>query len=310
MGLFSMNYDKPGKGVDENAPEKRGFFQFWDIYFRKFSRFVRANLLYVVTLIPTFLIIFFLVGIISSSILSADGIQNFLMQSAEQSANDLGDAAMAQEYFMQTLGLLDVILRFVLSFLYVILWGAGPATAGMTFIMRNYANEQHAWIFSDFKDAVKENWKQSLAVFLIDIIVFILFFVAIRVYSGMDGIMRSLQYVIWVFGVVYTMMHFYIYPMMVTFRLSLKDLYRNALLFAIGALPSNVLALFLVLLVNIGPAYLALRFAGDYLILVLFVLAILQVVMFLSFSCFIVNFNTYPKMKKYMLNVVKEKEEA
>ncbi len=309
MGLFSMNYDKPGKGVDENAPQKRGFFQFWDIYTRKFSRFVRANLLYSLALIPTFVIIFFIVGIVSSSILSGDGVQNFLHQIAMKSAEGLGDAAMAQEFFTQLLVGLDVVMRCAMATLFVVLWGAGPATAGMTFIMRNYANEEHAWIFSDFKDAVKDNWKQSLLVFVIDIIAFILLFVAIRVYSGMGGAAANLQYIIWVIGILFTIMHFYLYPMMVTFELSLKDLYRNALLFAIGALPSNVLTLALVVLVNLGPIYLILKFAGDFLVLTLFIFAILQMVMLLSFSVFMINFNTYPKMKKYMLNVVKEKEE-
>ncbi len=308
MGLFS-SYDKPGKGVDENAPQKRSFFRFLDIFTRKFNRFVRANLLYAVTLIPTFVLVFFLVGIVSSSVLSTDGIQNFLSSVAEATAQEMGDASLAQEFSQQLLVLFDVLARFILSFLFVVLWGAGPATAGMTYVMRNYANEEHAWIFSDFKDAVKENWKQSTAVFGIDILAFLLFYLAIRVYSGMPGFMGVLQYVVWVFIALYTMMHFYIYPMMVTFTLPLKDLYRNALLFAVGALPSNVLTLAILLLVNVGSVFLVFQFSGDLMLLLLFVLLILQIVVLLSFSSFLVNFNTYPKMKKYMLNVAKEKDE-
>ena len=33
-----------------------------------------------------------------------------------------------------------------------------PFVAGLTYVTRNYAREEHAFIFSDFKDSVKENW--------------------------------------------------------------------------------------------------------------------------------------------------------
>ena len=38
----------------------------------------------------------------------------------------------------------------------------GPFTPGLCYVTRNWARDEHAFIFSDFKDAVKENWKQGL----------------------------------------------------------------------------------------------------------------------------------------------------
>lgn len=50
FGLF--DYSKEGPGVDKNAPKKKGFVVFFEIYFRKFWKLICANLLYVLFTIP------------------------------------------------------------------------------------------------------------------------------------------------------------------------------------------------------------------------------------------------------------------
>jgi uncharacterized membrane protein YesL len=51
MGLFG-GYDKNGPGVSKNEPEKKAFFRFFELYFRKFWKLMVANLLYVVVSLP------------------------------------------------------------------------------------------------------------------------------------------------------------------------------------------------------------------------------------------------------------------
>lgn len=51
-GFFGIDYNKPGPGVSKNEPEKKRFFVFWEIYFRKFFKLVIANLLYVLVSLP------------------------------------------------------------------------------------------------------------------------------------------------------------------------------------------------------------------------------------------------------------------
>ncbi len=300
MGLFARSFDKPGKGIDPNAPQKRSFFRFMDILNRKMSHLMRVNLIYSLTLIPTFIMVFFLVGIISSRILSIPNLESMVQNIASNYAASIGEAGMAEEYFLKTLAGLDVFFRFVLSYLFVILWGMGPATAGATYVWRNFAREEHAWVWNDFKDALKSNFKQSAAVFFIDILAFFLFYITITVYSKMTGWMGLLQYVSWMVLAIYTMMHFYLYPMMVTFRLSLKELYHNALLFTLGKLPSNLLVLGILLLTHLGSLFLAIRFGGNFFLLFALGILLLEILILLSFSGLLINFNTYPKMKKYM----------
>ena len=52
-GFLGMGgYAKPGKGVKRNRPEKKRFFQFFELYFRKFGRMVLLNLLYLLYCLP------------------------------------------------------------------------------------------------------------------------------------------------------------------------------------------------------------------------------------------------------------------
>ena len=46
-GFLGMgNFQKPGKGVKKEEPEKKRFFQFFDLFFRKITRLIQLNLLY------------------------------------------------------------------------------------------------------------------------------------------------------------------------------------------------------------------------------------------------------------------------
>ena len=59
MGLFSYkSYYKPGKGIEKDAPEKNAFFRFFEIYGRKFWRFIEVNFIYLVILLPILLTVY------------------------------------------------------------------------------------------------------------------------------------------------------------------------------------------------------------------------------------------------------------
>ena len=78
------------------------------------------------------------------------------------------------------------------------------------------------------------------------------------------------------------------------------------MIFALGKLPSNVFIIAILLLIQLGPAYLSLQYGGKYYALLLIIAMILELVIFLSVSSFLVNFNAYPKMKKYMMENTEE----
>lgn len=289
MGLFFRSYLKEGPGVSPDEPQKRSFFRFFSLFGRKFSHFIRANLLYCVSLIPTFVIVFFLM-----SYITVNSIEPIYAQVGDESGTGTT--------------MLTMLFSLLFSLLYVSIMGGGPVTAGITYVMRNFAREEHAWIWSDFKDNVKSNFKQSSIVFVTDIIVVLLLFVASYVYKQIGGTIGCLRYFLYVIGIMFALMHMYIYPLMVTFELPLKDLYKNALIFAFGKLPSNLfVALVLTVIHVVFPVALVLC-GGKYFMLCLFVFVIAELLILPIFSAFLVNFNVYPKMKKYMLDVVEKRK--
>ena len=281
MGLFSRSYYKEGPGVDPDEPQKRSFFRFFDIFKRKLGHFAKANLLYSLVCIPAFVIIFFLMSYMTSSAVSL----------------------LFPELKDSTIGVL--FLTVIFSAFYIAVMGAGPVTAGFTFIMRNYAREEHAWVWSDFKDTFKSNFKQGIVVFIIDIVVTILVFIASYVYVQLSGGIAYLRYVLYVLAGIYAIMHFYIYQLMITYDLSIMDIMKNSLIFALIKLPVNLLMLIVQFLIHIAlPVFIILKFAVSmqFTLIIAVVLMVLELALTQSFTSFMVNFGVQGTIKKFMSN--------
>ncbi len=59
MGLFSYkSYYKPGKGVEKDAPKKNAFFHFFELYGRKFWRFIEVNFIFLLVMLPILLAVY------------------------------------------------------------------------------------------------------------------------------------------------------------------------------------------------------------------------------------------------------------
>lgn len=286
MGFFSHHYDKPGPGVDPDAPKKRSFFRFFEILSRKFWKIGQVNLIYSIVIIPIFLIL--------------------MTASTTVVGNLAGVFGMSDEESMSAALLVGGL---IFTNLFIAAWGAGPVTAGISYIMRNYSREEHAWVWTDFKDEAKSNFKQATIVLVIDLIMIFVFNAALSFYSGAEGSLGIFKYVVWAIILVYTLMHFYIYPIMITFDLSLKDIYKNSLIFAMGKLPSNLFVLIVLMAVHVGLPVCTILFCGKQMPIILVIIYLLELVFLQGFSAYLVNFNAYPKLKKYMLDVIEDKKE-
>lgn len=120
----------------------------------------------------------------------------------------------------------------------------GPFNAGVTFVLRNWARDQHSFVLSDFKDTVRDNWKQALAVSSVSGILPLLIFVGVRFYS--DRLTFSALFVVpigvmMVVGALWSLATMLMYPMLITYDLKLRDVIRNSLLLTLAKLPFAVL---------------------------------------------------------------------
>ena len=121
----------------------------------------------------------------------------------------------------------------------------GPSTAGAAYIMRNWARDQHAFLFSDFKDAFKGNWKQALLTSAITSVIPVLAYTAVVFYGEMAS--SNLAMIIPLIVVLsatlmWALMLALIYPMMIGYELKFTALVKNAFLMASARLPQIAFA--------------------------------------------------------------------
>jgi uncharacterized membrane protein YesL len=98
-------------------------------------------------------------------------------------------------------------------------------------------------MWSDFKDAVKENWKQGLVLSAITSVMPLLVYVGWKFYGQMAGqnpIMFVPQVLVALVAVIWALSITYMHPLAVTYELKTRDVIRNGLLLAIARLPMSV----------------------------------------------------------------------
>lgn len=305
MPMFKGALSKEGKGVEKGASDnKNAFLLFLELYGRKLWKIMQVGLIYMISSLPTLIVVWFCAGFISKEVV------NVATPYISRALNSLGViVAENREILDMYRTLSDFFVKAFVSLLFMAFWGSGPVTAGYTYILRNYAREEYAWPWSDFWEHTKNNFFQSLVVWIVDVIVFVLLIVAFMFYSTEDGNISMLKYVIAFVFLMYTMMHIYIYQLMVTFKLSIKEIFKNAFLLAIAALPVNALVLVIGLLIHFIFPYCGLNFValggsmGFWTIYIFFALFVLQ-----GLSGFMFNFVANRTIKKYVLDKLEAKE--
>ena len=230
-------YGKSGKGdyTTEDLPQTR-WALFWEMLRVRFSSLFRLNIIYMVAWLPALLVIGRGLMMVYSGLVNVSEMQmqveaGELAAEAITAANvSLGEAAKA--ILMQTLILLVPALAIT-----------GPFTAGISYVTRNWARDEHSFIWSDYWDAVKGNWKQGLLTSVITSIVPLLLYVCFTFYGQMaaDNVLFVIpQMLVTVMSVLWLCSLMYIYPQMVTYNLNYKGLVRNSLIMAIGRLPMTI----------------------------------------------------------------------
>ena len=121
----------------------------------------------------------------------------------------------------------------------------GPSSAGAAYVMRNWARDQHAFLFSDFKDAFKSNWKQALPVSVITALVPALAYTAVMYYGTLasrNTVMLFPLVLVFSATLMWVLMLPLLYPMMIGYELKFSALLKNALFMAAARLPQLMLA--------------------------------------------------------------------
>lgn len=116
----------------------------------------------------------------------------------------------------------------------------GPFRVGVSYVMRNWARDEHAFPFLHFKTGMKENWKQSLLLSLIDGLLPLVVYVCVYFYAGMasGSVVFYLPIALVLIAALVWILSAQLLPtLIVTYRLSFPQAVRNAVLMTMAALP-------------------------------------------------------------------------
>lgn len=259
MGLFFNDYESAGSGISKNAPKKTGIKLFFDIFLRKFWKLIEVNMLYSIFFIPLILSLVALIYIDSNTV--------------------------------------SVIAALLFALIFALT--IGPATAGMTKVMRKYVLEKHSFILTDFFRGFKQNFKKASIVGFVDCIIILSVYAGLQVYPALaTGLDNNLIYVPMVImlslAIIVAMMNFYIFLMIIATDLSFKNLLKNSFALAFVAMKKSILTFVIVLAILFVTAILPLNVNIAFLFLLpFFPAAILSL---------IICFNSYPVIQKYVIN--------
>lgn len=226
MGFFDrFYYGKAGKRdyTEMDMPSNRVSL-FFLVFKERFFDLIKVNLLQVVFWLPFIfwtIMNFLAIQSLDASVLQQEG-------GMEALTGEVSSFAM-----MWLIGLIPCLLI------------TGPSSAGSAYIMRNWARDQHVFLFSDFKDAFKSNWKQALVVSAVTCLMPLVAYTALLYYGQLASsnlVMVLPLIVVFSAAFVWTLMLPLLYPMMIGYELSLKHLLKNAMLMAVASLPKIVLS--------------------------------------------------------------------
>lgn len=182
----------------------------------------------------------------------------------------------------------------------------GMTSAGLTHVARNIARDKHSFGLSDFFETIKKNFKQALAVGIINVIITAIITFATYIYYksfvaaettstfNLVGLIVSL-----IVAMVFLMMQFYMYTLMITFGFSVKTLYVNSFKFVFVNFWKNLLCGILLLLVY--GIYIAIFMAFPYWSVLLIEILIAAITL-PAFRYLLIQFFTFGSIKKYIID--------
>ena len=200
-------------------------------------------------------------------------------------------------FFRKFWNLIIINLLYIVSCIPIVT--IGPATAGITKLLRNYSREEHAFIWADFIDTFKKNFLKAFLVSIIDLVFGALIIFDLFMYSSLtvggtsiSPIFRTISLaVLMLSGTILLFMNYYIFTLMITFKLNFKQLLKNSFIFAWIGFWRNLLITIIL--------------AGLTLLILLYIDLIGPIILcllYFSTAGLVINFITYPLIKKHMID--------
>ncbi len=272
MGLFGKGFTYAGSGISKNAPKKKGFFRYMELFRAKFWKLIELNIFYTLFFIPLILAVVCFILMLNGALTTS------------------------------TAGILIAIgvLLFMILF--------GPATAGLMKVMRNFIVEKPTFMIHDFMRTFRAEFAHSSVVGFLDCLLVCCVAASFYVYPRLAEQTGSKFYYIMLvitlsISLVVLLMNFYMFLMIVSTNLSLKNVVKNSFFLGIVCMKQNIITLLIVAVVVGGIMMLALRTNMMVLMIILTLLPFIPA----TFLALMVALNSYPSIQKYIINPYYEK---
>lgn len=259
MAFFGLN-QKPGRGLSREEASKREYF---GIFGRKIWQMIQINLL------------FFVCNIVLFAAIAYMALPFFVAENTD-----------FLNYIKELIsGKTLLPIMYFIPFMFF-----GPTYAGITYITRNFAKQEPVFIASDFFAACKKNFFKGLAASVILTLLHYAYFVAVIFYINMSANRFLTLVFATIVGFALSFTSFYVYPIMITFDLKLRHIFKNAWLMSFINFPRNLLVLAILAVVHVALIYYV---SGIW--------AILMAVFLIAFSSYTINFFAWDAIEKYMI---------
>ena len=303
--LYGKDKQEDAMG-DKDAP--RNFSIFFKLTGRNMRRLFSLNLLLVFANFPIFLILLALsTNLHDTALAPASALAAPLYGASQFGAASPASAALFGLHGVTTpvaywtpLALTVLIIGGVL-----LLFTFGLSVIGVTYIMRNIVRGEMVFMWQDFVYAIKRNLKQGFILGLIDFLfVFLLFYDVYFFYLNFgNGTWPVVGF--WASVVIfffYFVMRFYTYLQALTFDLSIKKIFKNALIFSILGMKRNlmaVLGMICVIILNF-MIFTVLQPVG----------IVLPLLITVALMTFMANYAAWPVVKRYMIDPYEQSRQS
>lgn len=155
----------------------------------------------------------------------------------------------------------------------------GPARAGMMYVLRNWTRDEHSYTWLDFRDAMRANWKQACAIAFFEALVPFLICTSLSFYRTIavsDKIMFIPFFLSFFILLFWKLCEMLFYMQVVTYRLSVRTIIKNACMMTVMRLPLAALVKLATIIVPCIIVLLILLFQNQalYFLITLFLLSI------------------------------------
>lgn len=280
MSLFSPNFTRPGKGIEKDDQELTGIVKFFTVFYRRTSKFMQLNLIF---MIP------FLCAALLSAVIFFLPVQRYTLELA----------ITANVVHLSLWELYVVPIPFFLL---------SPFYVGMMVVAKRLANEEYSFIWSEYWQGVKDNWKQGLMNGIMMYVAYAaLSFAAVYYYNGRSseewyGFIPLAA--VFIVALLLILAELYIPLMIASVELNFYSIFKNSLILGIMGLLRNILTI-VIIAVLVFALYMM-----QYVVLTLLIALALIALLFFSFSSYVIVYRGYPMINDYIIAPYEKKLKA